>query len=428
MGNPLAIAAKGKGVFPMLARAGTITARYGLTPAKIDNALAQLTGVLQEFHCQATLPVTASALSRNPLLAHKVDLLGLEFAVHGLTHIDYTQLSVDQQGDHLRRALQIFEKATIAPTGFRSPYLRWDADTISALLDCGFDYDSSQALAWDVAGSRENEAYSHVLDFYGAQLAAEYPSLPRLEGNLVRIPYCLPDDEALVERLRLPPGQAMAEIWLAMLESIYAAGELFTLGLHPERAMLCKDALRAVLAQARSLSPPVWITRLDEIAAWYRSLGQASFTAQPQTGGSIRIIVHAPAGATLLARGVEVEAPTKAWAQGYQQVLSGDFFLRVVQRPWIGLPPDTPAMLRSFLQHQGYLAEISADPQAFSYYFQQKTFQPEDERQLLVEIETSNRPLLRLGRWPGGAQAALAVTGDVDAFTLWDYGLRVLNR
>lgn len=85
-------------------------------------------------------------------------------------------------------------------------------------------------------------------------------------------------------------------------------------------------------------------------------------------------------------------------------------------------------MLRSFLQHQGYLAEISADPQAFSYYFQQKTFQPEDERQLLVEIETSNRPLLRLGRWPGGAQAALAVTGDVDAFTLWDYGLRVLNR
>lgn len=428
MTDALAVAARGKGVLPMLARAGTIARRYGLNAAKMDFALAQLAGVLQEYHCQATFPVTASALFRNQAVAQKYLALGLELAVHGFTHADYALLSLEQQRESLHRARQIFAQAGVPFAGFRCPYLRWNADTLNALSECGFDYDSSQALAWDVAGGAQTDAYRRVLDFYGAQMAEDYPALPRLVNGLVRIPYCLPDDEALVERLKLPAGPAMSEIWLAMLDRIYAAGELFTLGLHPERALLCKDALRAVLAQARSFSPPVWIARLDEIAAWYRGLGQATFETQPLTNGGRQICVHAPAEATLLARCVAVGAPTKAWAQGVEQVLSREFVIQGEQRPWIGLAPDCPPDLHSFLQHQGYLVENSNDPLVFSYYLSRKTFQPEDERPLLSVLETGNQPLLRLGRWPGGAQAALAVTGDVDAFTLWDYGLRVLNR
>lgn len=428
MTNALAVASQGKGGLPMLARAGEIVRHYGFNAAKMDYALAQLAEVLQEYHCQATLPVTATVLSRNPAIAQKFIALGVELAVHGFTHTDYSQLALEQQREAIHRARQVFEQAGVAFAGFRCPYLRWNADTLSVLLECGFDYDSSLALAWDVTGENATDSYRRVLDFYGAQMGENYPALPRLVNGLVRIPYCLPDDEALVERLKLPAGQAMSEIWLAVLERIYAAGELFTLCLHPERALLCKEALRAVLAQARSFSPPVWIARLDEIAAWYRGLGQAAFTAQPQTDGSLRFIIHAPAEAALLARCVEVDSPTKAWAQGYKQVLSSEFVIRGEQRPWIGLAPDRPASLQSFLQHQGYLVEISADPQAFSYYFPQRNFQPENERPLLSILETGNQPMLRLGRWPGGAQAALAVTGDVDAFTLWDYGLRLLNR
>ncbi len=152
------------------------------------------------------------------------------------------------------------------------------------------------------------------------------------------------------------------------------------------------------------------------------------FETQPQTGGRTQISVHAPAEAALLARSVDVQAPTKAWAQGYVQVLSREFVFGGELHPWIGLSQDCPASLQSFLRHQGYLVETSATSQAFSYYFSQRSFQPEDERPILAEIETGSRPLLRLGRWPGGAQAALAVTGDVDAFTLWDYGARVLYR
>jgi hypothetical protein len=33
-----------------------------------------------------------------------------------------------------------------------------------------------------------------------------------------------------------------------------------------------------------------------------------------------------------------------------------------------------------------------------------------------------------ISRYPDGAQSTLAVTGDIDAFALWDYGLRLGNR
>jgi hypothetical protein len=36
-------------------------------------------------------------------------------------------------------------------------------------------------------------------------------------------------------------------------------------------------------------------------------------------------------------------------------------------------------------------------------------------------IDESRRPLLRFGRWPRACRSALAVTGDIDALTIWDF-------
>ena len=425
--NPIAIAIKGKGAFALLRRARAIASRYGLRAAKMDHALVLLADTLQLFDCKATLPATAVALARHSTVANKYQAQGLEFAVHGLVHVDYTQLSLDDQRGHIRRARRIFEKAGIHVTGFRCPYLRWNANTLTALSECGFAYESSQALAWDVVDGLETDAYRRVLAFYGAQAAVDYPALPRLTGNIVRIPYCVPDDEALVERLQLTDSEAMAEIWLEMLDRIHDAGELFTLGLHPERAALCQDALRATLERARSLSPAVWIARLDEIAAWWRALGQATFEVTQEVDGLFRLAIKAPPEATVLVRAVEVETSTQLWAHGYQRISANEFSFRANRRPFIGLAPDSPAALRDFLRQQGYLVEISTDAQTYSFYLQRASFSPEDERPLLAQIERGEWPLVRLARWPGGAQSALSVTGDIDAFTLWDYGLRVFS-
>ena len=80
----------------------------------------------------------------------------------------------------------------MADRGFRAPYLRSNADTIHAVRESGFLYDSSQALAWDVPQEVESAEYRHVLAFYGALPAAEYLCLLRLQAGLVRVPYCLP--------------------------------------------------------------------------------------------------------------------------------------------------------------------------------------------------------------------------------------------
>jgi len=65
------------------------------------------------------------------------------------------------------------------------------------------------------------------------------------------------------------------------------------------------------------------------------------------------------------------------------------------------------------------LGEISANAQSFYTTFERASFGPEDERPLLAEVDQGDWPVVRLSRWPGGAQCALAITGDVDAFTLW---------
>jgi hypothetical protein len=243
---------------------------------------------------------------------------------------------------------------------------------------------------------------------------------------LIRIPYCLPDDEALVDRLHISDVQVMAEIWLAILDRVYQAGELFTLGLHPERAPVCLGALQAVLIKARSLAPGVWVARLDEIAAWFRILGRSTFKIDFEGGDLYYVKIVAPDRATVLVRATEIIATTQPWDTNYQIVGTREFFLRSDKRPLIGLAPGCPTALELFLRHQGYLVEISARPQLYTLYLDRRSFQPEDERPLLAELEQNLGPLVRLSRWPDAARCGLSITGDVDAFTIWDYARRIL--
>ena len=74
------------------------------------------------------------------------------------------------------------------------------------------------------------------------------------------------------------------------------------------------------------------------------------------------------------------------------------------------------------------MVEFTHDPAHCSLFFDCKDFDHHQERAILAEIDASPAPLVRLWRWPNGAQSALAVTGDIDALTLFDFGLRLLGR
>ncbi len=428
--KPLTIALKGKGSIGLAKRLWSIGQRYGLTAARMDRSLTELSRVIRRFDCRATLAVTAAALVRNSANVRGLQAQGIELAIHGYRHIDYSQLTLEEQLTHLRRASRIFRDLGIRVGGFRCPYLRWNDETLTALSHTRFVYDSSPSVAWNVTDGHMTESYQQALSFYGAQTAADHPALPYLESRtgLVRIPYCLPDDEALIERLQWHSLAEMNQIWPTIFHQIHQCGELFTLGLHPERSQICSAALSATLQEVRAAAPMVWCARLDEIAAWWKARLTAVVDISEIQDGVFRLIMSAPEGTTLLLRALDVKTAAEPWFDGYQRASERPCVIHSNKRPFIGVSPGTTSTLISFLKQQGYILEISSHPAAYSFYLDRGSFSCNEERRLLTEIEGAHYPLVRFGRWPNGTRSAMAVTGDIDALTVWDYGLRFLGR
>jgi peptidoglycan/xylan/chitin deacetylase (PgdA/CDA1 family) len=429
----LAVAAKAKGPFAILKRARSITKRYGLTSAEMDQALSLFTQILRRFGCGASFPLTAVTLERNSDTIAKYLDQNIEFAVHGYTHVDYSQLTPEEQLTHLRRAREIFAAVGITAVGFRSPYLRRGTHLQGAIEAAGFLYASDQPVMWDVLDSNDfipstYVGYERAINFYAPWPARERPSLPQLGDQLVEIPVSLPDDEMLLDRLGGETSGLVEKAWRCILSQTYQRGELFTVQLHPERIAWCADGLSAMLAEACTFSPSVWFARLDEIATWWRARAGARVEITDAGDGGFHLDMTGPGGITVLARAVQVDAPTVPWADGYQRVGAMSFTVRASYRPFIGLSPGVSPKLTDFLRQQGYIFETSEEGYPYSYYFDQAEFTADHERPLLAQIEGTDRPLVRLGRWPNGARSALAITGDIDALTLWDYGLRLFGR
>lgn len=427
--NPLTTATQGKGLWNTLKRTRAISRRYGLTTRNMDQTLRRFADILGEFNGKATFPITGAALARSRDFTGKYQGENIEFAAHGYFHVDHRQLSLAEQTEQFNSVSRLFSACGIVPNGFRCPYLRWSDDTVTAIKQAAFKYDSSQALVWDVGDVESiTEPYRRVLNFYGALPAARYPALPRWDNGLVRIPYCLPDDEALIDRLSFASPAAMDQIWPEILSETHRLGELFTLGLHPERLDLCETALIKTFRLAADLSPAVWCARLDEVVQWWKARTDTLVTISGDEGEPIRIAVRGPDGVTILARNLNVVAESTTWNGSYRQIHANDFTLLAEKRPFIGVSPASDPYLTSFLRQQGYIVEPAVTGEKHSIFIDNPHFTYQDERPLLTQIEQGNFPLVRLSRWPYGAQSALCITGDIDALTIWDYGLRFLGN
>jgi hypothetical protein len=429
--NSISLAVKAKGRLALVKRAGRIITRYGLTPSKMAQALDRFSQILRDFRCGATFPITAAAIGRNSKIIERYVAQGIEFAIHGYRHIDYSQLALEEQMAHLRQARATFSLAGVPFSGFRSPYLRFNQHLHQAAREVGLSYLSNQPILWDVLNgesfsSAAQTAYKRAIALYAPWSAGEQPALPQLCHELVEIPVSLPDDEILVDRLGGDADGLVERAWSRILAETHQREELFALQLHPERIAQCTSALRALLAQAQALNPPVWVARLCEIAAWWRARCAATVAVTNTGNGNLCLSLKGPDGMVFLARNVETEMEGLAhpWVHGYRRCETQRLILNTGIRPFIGVPAGTAPELIYYLREQGYIVEVSDNSQNYSVYLDRTGAIPKNKRSLLTQMEEGNQPLVKLGRWPGNNCSALAITGDIDALTLWDYGLR----
>jgi peptidoglycan/xylan/chitin deacetylase (PgdA/CDA1 family) len=422
----IAVATRGKGVHRAVRRARTIQDHYGFLTSRMGNHLTRVLDLVAPYEFAATLPIPAVVLSRYPRVVNRYANVGIEFAVHGHSHVDHSRLTLPEQIRALTRARAVFEHCEVEAHGYRAPYLRWNDATIAALAECGFLYDGSQAIACPVGVSAPTDSYERALSFTGALSAATHPIVPSIDRGVVRIPYVLPDDEAMVERLERDES-SIARAWLEILEWTHARGELFTLAVHPERVEPCVQGLRAVLERARKLQPRVWIARHSDLARWWLDRAAAVTTVSEEPAGSFRLRVHSPEQATILVKGLDAPS-AEDWTDGYSIVAGSEVGVRCTRRPFVGLHPASDPRVACFLREQGFIVEASDSPARYWRYVHRPTFEPSQGRALLDELERSDAPLVRLARWPLGARSALAVTGDVDALTIRDYAFRLVGR
>jgi polysaccharide deacetylase len=424
--NPVTVAAEGKGARHVLRRAGAIAARYGAGPRRMERRIERMAELLAAAGSSPTLPITAAALGRHPAGVRRAAQLGVEFAVHGLHHVDHSLLSAPEQIEQLGHARRLLTDQGIEAAGFRAPYLRANEGTMHALRENGYIYDSSQALHRPIPERLETEAYRRLLTFSSSLSTTEHPAVPWLEDGLVRIPCNLPDDEALVERLELTSPDATAGVWLDLERQTFERGELLTLQVHPERIAACEEGVRAVLEAAAARRPGVWVTPLGELARWWTERTR-SVVQIVEGDDTLEVEVQGPRGVTILARGLDVER-AEPWADGWMRVNASRVMVRGGRRPFVGVHPASADRLTAFLRQQGFIVEITRDPNRHTIHLRRDPFDRADELPLLRSLERDRAPLLRLARWPDGARSAVAVTGDVDALTIWDYAMRFAGR
>jgi len=412
-----------RGMVNLLRRTSQIMTRFGSTPARMGGRFERFMDILDEQGVRPTFPITALPLSRNPQFAHRLLERGAELAVHAWSHIDLTTLDLDGQSDHMGRAIELFRANDVLFSGFRAPYLHWNEDTMRVVEEYRYRYSSNQTVWFDVIdesplGERQKDGMKRGLSFYQPRPASSMRALPFRRRGFVEIPVCLPDDEIPLDRMYIHDADFLEHMWLRILDETWHRGELFTLQLHPERIDFFPGALHSVIESARSRRAGVWIATLDEIAQWWVDRSNNRVEMEKSVDG-YRVKTHVCEGTTVTVREGGSE----------RTVEPGTFGVVGTRRPCVGVSPGSDRRALQVLEDLGFLVETGDAPGEVAAHLGR--LDNEDYRTIDAAVSAvlaSPHPLVRFGVWPRGNRSALAITGDIDALTVWDFFHRFKGR
>ncbi len=353
--NLVSFSIRTKGAHNFTRRLGTVFTRFGVSETPIRHALNSIIDTLQQYGGAPTFFIPAVVLDRHPVLISEIVHDGAEIGIHGYVHNDYRTLSKGEQYKQTKRTISVFEKNKIAYQGFRNPYLGWTEESLDVYASLAINYESNVAVLHDVVNLNAfspllQSGYAKSLKLFQAVPCTMYALRPHFETKLLRIPTSIPDDEMLFGRLRVTDSQEVGCIWSRVMQRVYDYGGLYTLNLHPERGILCKQALDKLLSYARSRPLPVWLARIGDIAKWWKE--RSAFRLSITSLGPDRWQVEAACTPrdTLLARHLTVEnQQVTPWYGSDVCVQSHCFTVNAPSCPCIDVSPQTPQEVLDFL-------------------------------------------------------------------------------
>ncbi|PWT70346.1 MAG: hypothetical protein C5B60_12270 [Chloroflexi bacterium] len=439
--NLVAFSLRTKGAHNFARRLWTVFARFGFSDARSRRTLLTILATVRKYGGYPTFFIPAVVLRRHPELISEIALCGAEIGTHGYIHNDYRALSSTSQHQQTQQALAVFHEAAVPCQGFRNPYLGWTEAAVRSFAELGFAYDSNEAIVHDVLDLERltptlRAGYLKSLSLFQAILPSAYTLRPHFEGELVRIPTSIPDDEMLYDRLRITDQAALGDLWCEVMNRVYELGGIYTLNLHPERGVLCKPALERLLAYSRGQPLPIWLATLHEVEKWWRERQSFRFSIEPHGDGSFYIEATCSPRAAILARHLTIDGALTQWWGSEGVIPARQFTVHASASPCIALSHQTSDDVECLLREQGFPV-VRAEPEAapgFAHFLDipgglgaTRSAQIEKRSALVAEIEARQKPLLRFGVWPEGARAALAITGDIDSITVQDFFLRILE-
>jgi peptidoglycan/xylan/chitin deacetylase (PgdA/CDA1 family) len=440
--NLISFSIKTKGVHNFTRRLWTVFTRFGISEARTRRALHTLVDALHAYNAAPTFYIPAVVLNRHPTLVREVSRSGAELGIHGYVHNDFRTLSKGEQFKQIEKAIAIFKRTQIPYQGFRNPYLGWTEETLEVLVALGFSYESNEAVIHDVIDIDQiplvlKSGFEKSLTLFQAIPCSAYTLRPHFEALILRIPTSIPDDEMTFDRLRITDAEKVGEIWSEVMQRVYDLGGLYVLNLHPERGVLCKQALDKLLAYANSRSLPVWLACIKDIAQWWRERRQFRIQIESLAMNRWQVEATCTSRATLLARHLVVEdLPTSAWFGSDVRIQDAHFTVEADYCPCIALSPQTSTEVLDFLLEQGYPTVYCAQEEShkFSLYLDlpdglgtMRKEQIKLRSELVQQIEQLEVPFLHFGCWPNGNRAALAISGDIDSVTIQDFLFRILE-
>jgi peptidoglycan/xylan/chitin deacetylase (PgdA/CDA1 family) len=417
-----------RSLFHVFTRVCTILGRYGLSSRKYLKSLRQFADFINYHHITPTFPLTATILKRNPNIFKEFQHQGIEFAIHGFRHVDYTDISKEITKNHIKQAIETFQKADIKIKGFRYPFLRRNEDIISLLRDLGLEWDSSEVISWNVLNQKDFtkkrwQNYQKILATYEIKDADQIASLPHLDYGLVEIPVSVPDDDILVERLGIKNQMTIGTIWMTMLKDIHLKGEMLTIQLHPERFLNCKDGLKNVIEHAQSMGD-VWITSLNKISKWWLERNNIRLTIHKQKGNCYHGKLSGSDRVQLCLR----DSNESDWRE-ITVDKKNEIKITSPVKPMIGIKTKELTLISKTLSHWGYIYEKADPNESYAVVIDDyEKIKNANEETILEKIDKSPYPVLKIGRWPYKNKCCLAVTGDIDGINIRDFWERFYGK